>query len=141
MYDELELKAVALEYTRCINAGDLDGLLALFAENVRFEDPVGSRPIHGKAAVRERLADAVRGRVHETPGQIVAAHDGRHIAIPVTILIDDPEDPGGRRMKINIVSVCRFDRTRRIDDVRAFWGRTDVSFVETSTPEPAKETS
>ncbi|WP_049580005.1 nuclear transport factor 2 family protein [Streptomyces sp. SBT349] len=140
MLDELERKAVALEYVRCINAGDIDRLLKVFADNVRFEDPVGSPPIQGKAALRRHLTDAIKGHVHEAPDDISASHDGRHIAIPVKIHIDNPEDPGGKRLKINAVSICRLNSSGLIEDVKAFWGRTDVSFVDRAAPESAEGT-
>lgn len=130
MLDELERKAVALEYVRCINAGDIDGLLKVFANNVRFEDPVGSAPVQGKVALREHLSAALSGNVHEAPGDISASHDGQHIAIPVKIDLDNPEDPGGKRMRISAVSVCRLNASGLIEDVKAFWGRTDISFVD-----------
>ncbi|MCZ7415988.1 MULTISPECIES: nuclear transport factor 2 family protein [unclassified Streptomyces] len=134
MLDELERKAVALEYVRCINAGDIGRLLKVFADDVRFEDPVGSPPVQGKTALRKHLSDAIKGNVHEIPGEITASQDGRHIAIPVQIHIDNPEDPGGKRLKINAVSVCRLNSAGLIEDVKAFWGQTDVAFVDRDAP-------
>ncbi|MGX1916076.1 nuclear transport factor 2 family protein [Streptomyces phaeochromogenes] len=139
MLDELERKAVALEYVRCINAGDIERLLKVFADNVRFEDPVGAPPIQGKAALRQHLSDAIKGHVHEIPGEITASQDGRHIAIPVKIHIDNPEDPGGKRLKINAVSVCRLNPAGLIEDVKAFWGQTDVTFIDRGALKSAGE--
>jgi steroid delta-isomerase len=137
VFDELERKAVALEYIRRINAGDIDELMKLFADNIRFEDPVGSVPIHGKAAVRLRLTDAINLHVYEEPGDISASHDGRHVAIPVKIVMDNPEDPTGKIMKVNLVSICRLNSSGLIEDARVFWGRTDVAFVDRAAPESA----
>ncbi|MFL6238628.1 MAG: nuclear transport factor 2 family protein [Actinomycetes bacterium] len=39
-------------YTKCSTAGDIDGLVSLFTEDARQEDPVGQPPNVGHEAIR-----------------------------------------------------------------------------------------
>ncbi|MFD0521826.1 nuclear transport factor 2 family protein [Paractinoplanes durhamensis] len=68
LVDAATRKRLALDYCRLMNSGDVDGVLQLFAPDVRFEDPVGWTPVHGRAALRTHLATAIAARVHEVPG-------------------------------------------------------------------------
>jgi steroid delta-isomerase len=47
-----EITAVCDRYIACVAAGDVDGVMALYGEDPRVEDPVGSEPHQGRAAVR-----------------------------------------------------------------------------------------
>jgi steroid delta-isomerase len=147
--DEVARKQLALEYVRRLNAGDVDGVLALFAEDVRFTDPVGVPPVVGRRALRTHLASAVAAHVHEVPGTPVAARDGRHVALPVTATLDylplgpalaaagmlDPTASvpraGGTdaRLRFHLISVMGVGPGGLLDEVRVFWGRTDTMIL------------
>lgn len=135
---------LALEYCRRMNAGDVDAVLRLFAEDIHFEDPVGSPPVLGRRALRAHVASVVAARVHEVPGTPVAAQDGQHVVIPLTATLDylplgatlaaagmlsPPPDPRSARLRFNLVSLIRVNPDRLLQEVRVFWGRTDVSLV------------
>ena len=142
MVDETVRKKVALEYCRRINAGDVAGLMNLFSERVRFEDPVGCTPVVGRSALRVHVERLVASNVVEEPGVPVAGHDGQHVAVPMTAtldyapigpmlaaagLVDPPDDPAGARLHFNLVALMRVGADGLLHDVRVFWGRTDVS--------------
>lgn len=42
------MTAVVQRYVAALNAGDLDGIVALFADDATVEDPVGSEPRRGR---------------------------------------------------------------------------------------------
>ncbi|GAB2586899.1 hypothetical protein GCM10027168_19690 [Streptomyces capparidis] len=130
MADEATRKAVALEYCRLMNAGDLDGVMRLFTPDVRFQDPVGTPALVGLDAVRGHLAAAIAARIEEEPGTPTAAMDGESVALPVTGTMDLPGAPGGGRVRFRLVSVLRVDGSGRIREVRIIAGRTDVTPVE-----------
>ncbi len=154
MVDEATRKELALEYCRRMNAGDVDGVLRLFADDVRFEDPVGSPPVLGRRALRAHFVAAVAARVHEVPGTPVAAQDGQHVAIPVTATLDylplgpalaaatklaPPRHPEAARLRFSMLSLIRVGPDRLLREVRVFWGKTDVAVVEDSStylPQP-----
>ena len=148
MVDERTRKDLAVDYCRRLNARDLDGVLALFAPDVRFEDPVGAPPVVGRAALRTHLAAVLAARVREEPGEPIAAQDGRTVAIPVVATLDylplgrtlaaaglvrPPADPGAARLRFNLLSLLDVGPDRLVHAVRVFWGGTDVRVLETAT--------
>jgi steroid delta-isomerase len=71
-----------------MNAGDVDGFLELYAEDVGFEDPVGWISRRGRDAPRAHFKEAVAGNIQETPGEPVAGQDDVHVLIPVISVMD-----------------------------------------------------
>ncbi|QHY99579.1 Epoxide hydrolase LasB [Streptomyces sp. S4.7] len=127
MPDEAERKKVALEYCHRLNAGDVDGALALFSPEIRYEDPVGSGTLTGLTALREHLARAVASRVLETPGVPVASLDDEHVLLPATAELDDARLPAGSRLTVAFIALLRVGADGLIREMRLFWGRTDTS--------------
>jgi steroid Delta-isomerase len=128
--DDAMRKAVVLEYCRLMNAGDLDGVLALFAPDVRFVDPVGTPPIVGRDTLRAHLAAAVAARIHEVPGTPTGSLAGDLVALPVSGTMDAPAGaPAGSRVRFNLISLIRVDATGLMTEVRIFAGRTDYALV------------
>ena len=52
MTDRSALCAVCDHYIAAVAAGDVDGVMSLYADSPRIEDPVGSEPRIGSEAVR-----------------------------------------------------------------------------------------
>ncbi|WP_328869738.1 nuclear transport factor 2 family protein [Streptomyces sp. NBC_00287] len=145
MPDEATLKALAVAHCERINAGDVEGLLALYSPAVRFEDPVGAGPRVGHGALRSHIAGAVAAAVHDAYGEPVAAPDGRHAAVPVTStmnflpngplmvrygMLDTPEEPQNARMEFTCMLVVEVGPGGLIEEMRAYWGRSDVRFLD-----------
>jgi steroid Delta-isomerase len=131
-----------------MNAGDLNGVMQLFSEDIRYEDPVGSAPVIGRTALRAHLAATIAARVSEAPGTPVTAQDGRHVAIPVVAtmdylplgpalaaagLVSPPADPATARLRFSLLSLIAVAPNRLLHEVRVFWGRTDLSVVPAAT--------
>jgi steroid delta-isomerase len=144
MTAEAVRKNLILEYAKRMTAGDVDAVLALFAENVTFEDPVGSGASTGRARLRAHLETAIANKVREIPGAPVATQDGRHALCPVTVrmnylpagealarhgVVEPPENPDERLLGLNVVMVIRADANGLIEDIRAHWGLSDISIV------------
>ena len=54
------MTAVVQRYVAALNAGDLDGIVALFADDATVEDPVGSEPRCGMLTpIEGNIAQAV----------------------------------------------------------------------------------
>lgn len=130
MTDDASRKATVLEYCRLMNAGDLDAVLALFAEDVRFEDPVGSPPIVGRDALRQHLARAIGARIHEVPGTPTCSLRGDIVALPVSGTLDAPGAATGMRVRFNLISLIWINAAGLITQVRVFAGQTDYSLVD-----------
>ncbi|QKW05104.1 nuclear transport factor 2 family protein [Streptomyces sp. NA04227] len=145
MLEEAALKELILEHTRRVNAKDVEGLLALYSPKVRFEDPVGAGAQQGHAALRAHATGAVTSNAVELAGTPVAAQDGAHAAVPVVATMDylplgpvltrhgvlpAPADPTGQRMQFNFLMVIRAGADGLIEEMRAYWGASDVALVD-----------
>lgn len=145
MIDERSRKKLILEHSRRLNAGDVDGLLTLYADEVAFEDPVGSGRQTGRAALRAHFEQSIEGGISETPGEPVAGQDGRHVLIPITAVMDylpqgpvfaergwlgAPAEPAGKRLRCDYVLMIRTDADGLIEELRAFWGRSDIELID-----------
>ncbi|MEU5698698.1 nuclear transport factor 2 family protein [Streptomyces aurantiacus] len=129
MPDEATRKKMVVDYAQRINAGDIEGVLDLFTDDIVFADPVGRPPMVGKGDLRRHLELAVSCGTYEVPGQPVTSMDDRFVVAPSTITVRWP-----RPMTFRVVGVVELDENglgRRVD---AFWGVTDVTMDETENP-------
>ncbi|UED87441.1 nuclear transport factor 2 family protein [Streptomyces profundus] len=135
MADDATRKALALEYCRLLNAGDLEGVLALFDPRVTFEDPVGTPPRAGKEAVREYLAGVIDAGITEVPSEPRTSMEGQMVVLPVAGEMDAPPEvnaPPGARMRFRMVSLIRVGSAGLVTEVRVLVGRTDCQIVDSA---------
>lgn len=135
MPDEATRKKMAYDYAERINAGDIEGVLALFTDDVVFADPVGRPPMVGKDDLRRHLELAVSCGTHEVPDPPMTSMDDRFVVTPTTVTVQRP-----RPMTFRIVGVVELDENGLGRRVEAFWGVTDVTMDDPLTP-PADEGS
>ena len=104
-------------YIRSLNEKDLEGILMLFADNATVEDPVGSKIVSGKEALRQFYSGAVTIDLLLTrTGPVRIA--GVEVAFPFQLQMDVE----GTTMITDIIDVFRFDEEGKIISMRAFWG-------------------
>lgn len=142
--NEHSRKQLALEHCRRLNAGDLDGVIDLYASEVTFEDPVGYERRTGREALREHFAQAIAGRIREAPGEPVVGQDGSHVLLPVSAVMDylpygpvfaargwlaAPDDPENKRLRRDSMQLFQTDAAGRISELRAYWGRSDLEVL------------
>lgn len=146
MPDEKLCKHLVVEHCRRINAGDLEGLLALYSPQVTFEDPVGTGSQTGIEALRAHAGAAIECRAFEDFGVPVAAQDGASAAVPVVTTMNylpwgpnlvrlgfipaPPEDSGpGTRIRFGYVMAVKVSAAGLITEMQGYWGRSDVVFL------------
>lgn len=116
--DPAVAEEVVERYLACHGASDLEGVLALFAEQAIVEDPVGT-PVHrGRAAIADfyRETHARNGRLaFDRIGRALVAGD--EIALHVRArLARDVDGPG-----MDVIYVVCLDGDGRIRSLRAFF--------------------
>lgn len=116
------MRAMLEAYVERINAGDRDGVIALFAPDAVIEDPVGSPPKKG-AEIAAWFADTV---AFGTQIQPVAPIRGSHGDEAVLVFDVRFTPPGGQRLLIRSADVCRFDSQGKITSLRGYWGPEDM---------------
>jgi steroid delta-isomerase len=106
-------------YQTTFSADDREGWLALFTDDAVLEDPVGSPPHEGRAALAGFWdgvhARTERGTVRMTQGPAVCGLEAAWaFELDVTL-------KGGRRSLVQIIDHGTFTEDGRIRSIRAFW--------------------
>ena len=120
---ELYTKVVD-SYISSLNEKNLEGILSLYADNATVEDPVGSKIVEGKEALRQFYSGAVTIDLTLTrTGPVRIA--GVEAAFPFQLLMEVDGTP----MITDIIDVFRFDEEGKIVSMRAFWGESNRRVV------------
>lgn len=123
MPDESQMKQALQAYIDHFNAADPEAIAALYAEDATVEDPVGSEPKRGRAAILEFYRMAVQtGAQLSLAAPIRASHaDAAAMAFDVNLQM-----PEGRSV-IRVIDVMRFDAAGLFRSMEAYWGSSDVT--------------
>ena len=116
------MHAAVHEYLRALNAADLDAVCALYAEDATVEDPVGSEPHRGLAAIRAFYAGSITmGLVLVLEGGIRAVANEVAFAFSVSLVMNS------QAMTIRPIDVFRFNAAGKIVSMRAFFGPANIT--------------
>jgi steroid delta-isomerase len=125
--DQEQMKKALQAYVDGFNVGDPAAIVALFADDAVIEDPVGSPPISGRAALEEFYANAIdTGAKLTLDGPIRGSH-GNGAAMAFTIEV------ASMNLRIRAIDVMTFNDEGQIIEMRAYWGPDDM---ERSTSRP-----
>jgi steroid delta-isomerase len=113
------VRHVFQRYCELVTAGDFEAIARLYAEDATVEDPVGSAPHRGRAAIREfyrASAGAVRleleGRVRSAGNEGAAAMIARPAADP--------------SMRVETLDVMTFGDDGLVTSMRAYWSADTI---------------
>jgi len=126
MVDAQYIRKLYERYPEMVTKGDVEGIVALYAEDATIEDPIGA-PLHrGTAAIR-KFYEAAAGTV--TMKRVGPVHvAGREAATPLRVLIG----PEGKQQVLDIISAMVFRDDGKIASMRAFWS---FDAMRPATPE------
>lgn len=116
MPDANHIRQLYDRYPELVSKGDVDSIVALYAEDATIEDPIGSELHRGTEAIRAFYAAAAGSVELKLSGPARVA--GREAAAPLVALIG-PEGPD--RKALDIISVMVFDEAGKITSMRAYW--------------------
>lgn len=120
--NQAHMRAALQAYVDRINAGDRDGVLALFASNAVIEDPVGSPPKTGEE-IRAWFSDTIAFDTHIRPVAPIRGSHANAAALVFDVTFQPPEGP---RLLIRSLDVCTFDGEGKITSLKAYWGPEDM---------------
>src|SRR5690625_3491859 len=118
-----QIRTTADTYVDSLVAGDLEGVMSLYADNATVEDPVGGGTVHeGAAAIREFYRAVValaseakdleaRGCGHDLPG-----------TAETTTHFDD-----GTKATINVWDLMTHNDEGKVVAMRAYWTPENMS--------------
>lgn len=111
-----QMQAVVHEYVRALNASDLDAIVALYADDALVEDPVGSEPKQGLAAIRDFYAASLALKlVVALEGPVRAVANEAVFPFSVSLVFK------GQPVVIRPIDHFRFNEAGRIVQMRAFF--------------------
>ena len=115
------IRRVVDRYIELVGSGTADEIVALYAEDAVVEDPVGSEPRAGHAAIRELYAtiEGLDQRTRLLAVRIAGSEAAFHFE--VATLAD------GVTYTLAPVDVMVFDDDGRITSMRAYWGEEDMA--------------
>ncbi|MGW4464084.1 nuclear transport factor 2 family protein [Micromonospora sp. NPDC004704] len=128
MLSEAQLRTAMQAYLDALNAQDVEGIIALFAERGTVEDPVGSG-VHDARAGLTRLVGGLAAEATFTLDTPIRASHGSGAAMAFTVRMV----LGDRPIEIRSLDVMQFDEKGLITEMKAYYGPSDI----TSNGEPA----
>ena len=122
MANEQQMKQGMQAYIDRYNQDDLEGVVGLYADDATVEDPVGTPPKVGKAAIREfyKFAMTTGARL-----KLAAPIRGSH-GSSAAMAFDVNLNYQGTQMVIRVIDVMTFDATGKFTSMRAYWGPSDM---------------
>lgn len=116
-----QLTVAVHNYIESFNAPDIDRLVGLFADNAKVEDPVGTEPKAGHAAIREfyTMSTGMGAKLHlDGP---VCATGADYVAYVMHVIV-----PMETRMRFDVIETFRVNDDGKITEMRAFFGNDNI---------------
>jgi steroid delta-isomerase len=115
-----EIRDAVERYVKVLSAGDVDGIMGLYADDCRVEDPVGGDPQVGHDAVRS-FYGAMAGKLDvELTGPVRVA--GSEAAFPMLARVE----MGGKHFEMDVIDVMQFREDGKVVGMRAFWNPAEM---------------
>ena len=115
-----EIRRVVESYVEMMCKSDIDGILALYADDGTAEDPVGGEIQKGAEALRNFYSLAVPALQVEIKGPICVA--GRECAFPLLAELT----MGDAKQYLDATDVFTFNDEGKITSMRAFWNPAEL---------------
>ena len=117
------IRATADSYVNALEAGDLDAVMALFADQATVEDPVGGGTVHtGKDAVREFYASVTALKIEATVLEARVCGDDLLFNFEITTHFD-----AENKATINVWDLMTHDEQGKVTSMRAYWTPENMS--------------
>ncbi|WP_407715511.1 steroid Delta-isomerase [Comamonas testosteroni] len=115
------MTAVVQRYVAALNSGDLDGIVALFADDATVEDPVGSEPRRGREAIRAFYANSLK-----LPLAVELTQEVRAVADEAAFAFTVSFEYQGRKTVIAPIDHFRFNDAGKVASMRALFGEKNI---------------
>ena len=116
-----EMRDRMTAYLEAVARQDVEAVVALFADSISVEDPVGGPPgthVVGREAVRAFFeAGFATSRPRPRREGAIVTTAGSEAAMAFTLFLE----LAGKPTEIDVIDVMAFDDDHRITSLRAFW--------------------
>lgn len=121
MTDPKVMEAAVHEYVAAFDAAAPERVAALFAEDATVEDPVGTEPKVGQAAILEFYTASMQtGAKLRLEGQVRVC--GPYAAFAFSVLLN----LGGKDMRVDVIDTFKFNDDGKVVEMRAYFGPTNM---------------
>ncbi|MGH8383485.1 steroid Delta-isomerase [Pseudomonas sp.] len=119
-----EVQVLMARYVERVDAGDIEAIVQMYADDATVEDPFGQPPIRGREQIaafyRQGLgASKVNARL---TGPVRASHNGCG-AMPFRVEMIW----NGQPCALDVIDVMSFDEQGRIRTMQAYWSEVNLS--------------
>lgn len=123
MISAQQIQTTMARYVELVDAGDIDGILALYSEDATVEDPVGQPPIQGLADIGSFYRQGLgASKVSATlTGPVRATLNGCG-AMPFRVDMQW----AGQPCSLHVIDVMEFDDDGKIRSMKAYWSETNI---------------
>jgi steroid delta-isomerase len=124
MLSAQQIQHTMAHYVALVDAGDIDAIVALYAEDATVEDPVGQPPIQGLIAIerfyREGLGASNVSAILTGPVRATLNGCG---AMPFRVDMEW----AGQPCSLNVIDVMEFDGDGKIRSMKAYWSEANLT--------------
>lgn len=116
------IRAAVRRYLDTVATGTAAEIAALYHPDATLEDPVGSPPHTGRAAIEKFYSPLESARRRTELLSVRVSGDNAAFSFRVVT------ETGGKTITVEPIDVMTFDEDARITGMRAFWSAEDVDF-------------
>ena len=114
--------AAVEQYISALTNHDMAAITDLYADDATVEDPVGSEPLKGKAAIIRFYEVAFSSGISaRLDGSVRFA--ANHAVFPFVVELN----PGNGEMRIEVIDQFTFNDDNKVIAMRAFWGEQNMT--------------
>jgi steroid delta-isomerase len=115
-----QIRSTVLSYIDMMCRSDIDGIMALYADEATAEDPVGGNLVQGVEALRNFYAMVAPALQVELQGPICVA--GNQCAFPLLAQLT----MGDAAQYLDATDIFCFNEVGKITSMRAFWDPAEL---------------
>lgn len=121
MPDPTKMEAAVHEYVAAFEAVSPERVAALFAADATVEDPIGTPPHAGRAAILGFYTESMKtGAKLRLEGPVRIAGDYAAFAFSVHLHM------GGADMRVDVIDTFRFNEANEVIEMRAYFGPSNM---------------
>ena len=123
MFRGQQMKKAPHDYLEAFNTVDIPKMMTLYSDNAIIEDPYGTPPRVGKAAIEAFYREAlVHGAQLRLSAPVRASYSDA-AAMAFEAMVERPEGTS----RVDIIDVMTFDEAGLIGTMHAYFGGSDIS--------------
>jgi steroid delta-isomerase len=117
-----QVAAQVHKYLAALNAHDIELIEQLYDDDAVAEDPAGSKPREGMAAIKDLYTRTFTLNISArlTGDLRISSLDA---AFPMTAFLESE----GNKFKIDVITVCKFNEAGKIVSRYSYWGPDNLS--------------